>query len=79
MATWTERAWQRIDEVHRSLPAGATLEERRRALREAYPFGMRAMHPYKAWCAAQKKYLARYDKRPAEGLFSTDTSQTRNP
>ena len=27
-----------------------TEKEARRLLREAYPFGQRAMHPYKIWC-----------------------------
>lgn len=29
----------------------------RRALREAYPWGERAMHPYKIWCDEIKRQL----------------------
>lgn len=29
---------------------GKTDKEIRRALRDAYPWGQRAMHPYKIWC-----------------------------
>jgi len=29
---------------------GQTEKEIKKALREAYPYGERAMHPYKIWC-----------------------------
>ena len=29
---------------------GKSLKEIKKALREAYPWGERAMHPYKIWC-----------------------------
>jgi hypothetical protein len=58
--TWSARSWRVIEDVHRSLPETATYEERRKALFDAYPFGIREHFPYKAWCKAQKTYLARY-------------------
>lgn len=74
--SWIDEAWRVIDEVDRSLPATATLAERKAALRAAYPFGQRAYHPYKQWCKAQRAYLARFDRRPVtHGLFAkTETA-----
>jgi hypothetical protein len=36
---------------------GKTEQEIRKALKEAYPFGMRKMHPYKIWCDEIKVQL----------------------
>ena len=54
-----------------------TEKEARRLLREAYPFGQRAMHPYKIWCDAVNKAMKKaYGVPPDqqleinEGLFS---------
>ena len=60
MSTWGDIARARIVAVHASLPTTATLAERRAALRAAYPFGERRYWPYRAWCKAQRAYLARY-------------------
>ncbi len=57
---WLETSWSVIDKVHASLPPDATYEQRKKALFDAYPFFERRMHPYKQWCKAQRKYLARY-------------------
>lgn len=48
-ASWRETAAPIIAHV---LAETAGQEERviRRALRDAYPFGQRAMHPYRVWC-----------------------------
>lgn len=47
--TWRDSARPIIQEV---LKATAGMEEKeiKKALREAYPFGERAYHPYKIWC-----------------------------
>lgn len=37
-------------------------KEIRRALRDAYPYGQRAMHPYKIWCDEIKRQ--RGQKKP---------------
>jgi hypothetical protein len=73
---WYDEAWRVINEVDGSLPATATLDERKAALRAAYPFGLRQYHPYKQWCKAQRIYLARFDRRPiTDGLFAkTETA-----
>jgi hypothetical protein len=47
--TWRERAAPIIALVLRETE-GQEEKAIRRALRDAYPFGQRAMHPYKAWC-----------------------------
>jgi hypothetical protein len=61
MSDWGARAWEVIARIHNSLPQDATFEQRRAALRDAYPFGQRELWPYKAWCKAQRQYLARYE------------------
>lgn len=58
--TWREEAKRVIMEVHESLPKDATLKQRKKALFDAYPFGLRRWFPYKMWCEEQKKYLAEY-------------------
>lgn len=79
MGDWAERSWRVIDKVHAALPIDATFEQRRQAIREAYPFGERRRFPYKAWLAAQKKYLSRYAPNkprplhPPGPLFGKDT------
>lgn len=54
MARQTESRWRLhsrevIRQVLASLPKDATDKEKRKAVREAYPFGVRRNHPYKAW------------------------------
>lgn len=76
MKSWYEKSRSVIAAVHAELPKDATLEQRRKALREAYPFGQRQYHPYKMWCKAQREYLDLFggkkrDDRPfTEGLFA---------
>jgi hypothetical protein len=60
--TWLDAARECIRKVHAGLPETATFEERKAALRAAYPFGEREMHPYKMWCKAQREYLRSYHK-----------------
>lgn len=57
-AGWVERSVEVIRDVLAKLPAGATPTEKRRALRDAYPFGNRSNWPYKAWLKAQRVALA---------------------
>lgn len=63
---WHDRCWQRIAEIHASLPGNATLKERKEALKNGYPFGERAYWPYKAWLKARRQYLAKYE--PPKGV-----------
>lgn len=57
---WAEEARAAIARAHLSMPEGVTPKERKRALRDAYPFGARSGWAYKAWLREQKKYLARF-------------------
>jgi hypothetical protein len=52
--TWRERARPIIERVLRET-AGQPEKEIRCALRDAYPFGERAMYPYKAWCSEVRR------------------------
>ncbi len=47
--TWRDSARPIIAEVLKST-RGQTEKEIRKALKQAYPWGQRAMHPYKIWC-----------------------------
>ncbi len=58
--SWQDRARRTIEQVDAALPKDASLEERKRALFEAYPFGERRYTPYKMWLKAQRSYLARF-------------------
>lgn len=59
--TWSEKAREVIGNIHASLPADATFQQRRKAVFDAYPFGMRQYHPYKVWLTAQRHYLAQFE------------------
>jgi hypothetical protein len=78
---WSVKAREVIAEVDKSLPETATLAERKKALFDAYPFGQREMWPYKAWCKAQKAYLARFmtsdQKVPAHHLSPLERMMAR--
>ena len=41
-----------------------TYAEFKRALRDAYPFGVREQHPYKIWCDEQRAALRRHPQSP---------------
>jgi hypothetical protein len=62
--TRLDQARQVIARVHASLPSDCPLEVRRKAIDEAYPFGAREYHPYKAWLKARRAYLAPYGHIP---------------
>lgn len=47
---WRTRSREVIQATLAALPAEATLAEKRRALRDAYPFGPKTNHPYRMWC-----------------------------
>lgn len=66
--TWANVAWRAINEAHATLPADTSFADRKKAVDAAYPFGERAMWPYKAWLSARKAYLARYSDKPAGPL-----------
>lgn len=61
--TWSAEAATVINRVHQSLPADATLAERKKAVDAAYPFGPRSHWPYKAWLKQRRQYLGKYGYR----------------
>jgi len=58
--SWADSARSHIARTHATLPVNISFEDRVKAIRDAYPFGERAMHPYKMWLKEQRRYLARY-------------------
>jgi len=60
---WRARAEKVITEVLASLPDGASLREKRRALSSHYPFGPRQYHPYNVWCKAVRAALGLKESR----------------
>lgn len=67
---WSKEARRLIGEVHATLPENATLDERKKAIREAFPPGWRgASWPYKAWLKARKEYLRKFDTTAPAPLF----------
>lgn len=64
MSGWSDTARRVIQEVHLSLPETASLQERIKAVDDAYPFSIRKYWPYKAWLKARRDYLCRYGYQP---------------
>jgi hypothetical protein len=58
--TWQEEAARIIAELDAKLPIDMPLKERRKAVRDANPWGRQRSWPYKAWCRAQREYLGRF-------------------
>lgn len=54
--TWRDSAYPIIGKVIAE-NKDKTEKEIRKALREAYPYGERRMHPYKVWCDEVNKQL----------------------
>lgn len=75
----TDEARRVIAQVHATLPADISFADRRRAIRDAYPFGERAYWPYKAWCKAQREYLAKYDPKAPQPPLLRDMMREANP
>lgn len=65
MKTWRDIANPIIAGVLKT-NKGRTDKEIRKALREAYPWGERAMHPYKIWCDEIKVQMGTKKKKLKE-------------
>lgn len=63
--SWYDSARDHIRILDKSLSADMPFNDRVKAVRSAYPWGQRSMHPYKQWCKAQREYLARFKKSDA--------------
>jgi hypothetical protein len=70
--SWSDTATEVINRIYQQQVKSGETDKARiaKAIDEAYPFGERAMWPYKAWLAARRKYFSR------AGLPLRDT---RNP
>lgn len=79
MGRWSERARETIAQVDAVLPPDAGFAERRKAIRDAYPFGERAYWPYKAWCKAVRAYLKPYGPATPEPPLLRDMMRETNP
>lgn len=55
--TWRDSAKAHLEEVIKDNP-NADEKTLKKLFRDAYPFGERAMHPYKIWCDQVNKTLA---------------------
>ena len=65
MTTWRTIAARHlcpIEEQVKALIASGNLKGARRLVRDAYPFGERAMHPYKIWCDQVAKMFPEISK-----------------
>lgn len=79
--SWRDEAWRVMGTVRaESLAAGKNPEEIAKAIDAAYPFGERAMWPYKAWLSARKEFFALHGlprkgaKKAGEDLFQQKAS-----
>lgn len=61
--SWYIAAVNVIHEATAALPQDMPLDERKKIVDAAYPFGERSMFPYKMWLKARRQYLARYGYR----------------
>jgi hypothetical protein len=67
---WRIKANEIIIEIIKGNPTMAE-QPLRKLITEAYPFGERAMHPYKIWCSAVQENLwvyRRIGKKPGKVL-----------
>lgn len=79
MRTWRDKCKPIIVRVILDNP-GLEEKELRKLISKEYPFGERAMHPYKIWLSEVKKQLSnRFKHKPSEqkeinfGLFENNT------
>lgn len=66
MTSWYQRAKQILFELDKTLPPDITIQEREKAIFDAYPWGERRYLPYKMWLKARKEYLGRWVKSDDE-------------
>lgn len=72
-----ESSWRRISApiIRRVLSETEENElARRKALRDAYPFGERRYHPYKIWCDEIQRQLG---KKPKLGTFGAKSKERK--
>lgn len=57
MSEWRLAARRAIQRAIQSVPPGASPQELKKAIDAAYPFGLRANHPYKIWLSERREYF----------------------
>ena len=69
---WSRLSRETIATVALTIPDDTPFKDRKRIIFDAYPFGRREYWPYKAWCKAQREYLAKHDPKtpPPPPLFA---------
>lgn len=72
--SWYDSAVETIREATKDLPNDMPLDERKKIVDAAYPFGDRSMWPYKMWLKARRQYLARFGYRVDLPLFEQQMS-----
>lgn len=60
--SWRESAREHIEAAAAKVQPG---EDLAKAISAAYPFGERAMHPYKVWCEEVAKFLGKHRAKVA--------------
>lgn len=75
---WYRASVAAIEKALASVPNDTSPAQVRRIVADAYPFGPRAMWPYKKWCEAQRDMLHCFNPKnfPAR---SKKTRPTANP
>lgn len=63
--SWAQIADETIRKTLAGLPKDITPEEKRKAVEAAYPFGERAMHPYKIWRKRVQFHLGPSERKRA--------------
>lgn len=63
--TWRDRARPIIAEVIGCFSPGDDVKVIKKAVMATYPYGERAMWPYKVWCDETRRQLARLKRAPA--------------
>lgn len=68
--SWQDRAREEIAALSAILPDDLDFKARKKALRDAYPWGVRKHWPYKMWLKQRKIYLDQFDPaNPQMDLF----------
>ncbi|WP_414527861.1 hypothetical protein [Nodularia chucula] len=57
MSEWRLAARRAIQRAIQSFPPGASPQEMKKIIDAAYPFGLRANHPYKIWLSERREYF----------------------
>lgn len=71
--SWRDIAYKVIHETLAKLPSGATMKEKKAALFEAYPFGVREYTPYRIW-RQEVRYALGLKQRPQRGRAAVATA-----